>query len=64
MHPVTGITPASATEGAAVVFDFALSDPSAVATTYTTLTNGTAGTLDYTTTDVNCNRTSRQLPEQ
>ncbi|MDD2822447.1 MAG: Calx-beta domain-containing protein, partial [Flavobacterium sp.] len=50
---VTGITASSATEGAAVVFDFALSNPSAVATTYTfTLTNGTAGSADYTTTDV------------
>ncbi|MBC5839496.1 T9SS type B sorting domain-containing protein, partial [Flavobacterium muglaense] len=50
---VTSITPSSATEGSPVVFDFTLSNPSAVDTTYTfTLTNGTAGSSDYTTTDV------------
>jgi hypothetical protein len=42
-----------ATEGSDVVFDFTLSNPSAVDTSYTfVLTNGTAGSADYTTTDV------------
>ncbi|WP_415583313.1 gliding motility-associated C-terminal domain-containing protein, partial [Flavobacterium frigoris] len=50
---VTGITPSIATEGDAVVFDFELSNPSAVDATYTfTLANGTAGDLDYTITNV------------
>jgi hypothetical protein len=50
---VATITPASATEGSDVVFDFTLSNPSAVDTSYTfVLTNGTAGSADYTTTDV------------
>jgi hypothetical protein len=43
------ITPASATEGSPAVFEFSLSNPSAVDTTYT-FTNGTAGSADYTTT--------------
>jgi hypothetical protein len=43
--------PASATEGSPAVFEFSLSNPSAVDTTYTfTFTNGTAGSADYTTT--------------
>jgi hypothetical protein len=33
------------------VFDFTLSNPSAVDTSYLVLTNGTAGSADYTTTD-------------
>ncbi|ENA1797896.1 Ig-like domain-containing protein, partial [Flavobacterium psychrophilum] len=50
---VATISPASATEGSPVVFSFTLSNPSAIATSYTfTLTNGTAGNLDYTTTSV------------
>ncbi|WP_411376864.1 Calx-beta domain-containing protein [Flavobacterium psychrophilum] len=50
---VATISPASATEGSPVVFNFTLSNPSAIATSYTfTLTNGTAGNLDYTTTSV------------
>ncbi|SER79561.1 beta strand repeat-containing protein, partial [Flavobacterium frigoris] len=50
---VTGITPSIATEGDAVVFDFELSNPSAVDVEYTfTLSTGTAGSSDYTTTDV------------
>jgi hypothetical protein len=45
---VATITPASATEGSDVVFDFTLSNPSAVDTSYTfVLTNGTAGSADY-----------------
>ncbi|OUD27313.1 Calx-beta domain-containing protein, partial [Flavobacterium sp. FPG59] len=53
---VATITPASATEGTAVVFNFTLSNPSAVDTTYTfVLTNGTAGSADYTTTAVTVN---------
>jgi hypothetical protein len=48
---VATITPASATEGSPVVFNFTLSNPSAV-DTYFVLTNGTAGSADYTTTDV------------
>jgi hypothetical protein len=48
---VATITPASATEGSPAVFEFSLSNPSAVDTTYTfTFTNGTAGSADYTTT--------------
>jgi hypothetical protein len=47
---VATITPASATEGSDV-FDFTLSNPSAD-TSYTFSTNGTAGSADYTTTDV------------
>jgi hypothetical protein len=36
-----------------VVFDFTLSNPSAVDTSYTFVhNNGTAGSADYTTTDV------------
>jgi hypothetical protein len=46
---VATITPASATEGSDVVFDFTLSNPS-VDTLYFVLTNGTAGSADYTTT--------------
>jgi hypothetical protein len=47
---VATITPAS-TEGSPAVFEFSLSNPSAVDTTYTfTFTNGTAGSADYTTT--------------
>jgi hypothetical protein len=43
--------PPSATEGSPAVFEFSLSNPSAVDTTYTfTFTNGTAGSADYTTT--------------
>ncbi|WP_134340588.1 beta strand repeat-containing protein, partial [Flavobacterium psychrophilum] len=50
---VATISPASATEGSPVVFNFTLSNPSAIATSYIfTLTNGTAGNLDYTTTSV------------
>ncbi|WP_208526902.1 Calx-beta domain-containing protein, partial [Flavobacterium psychrophilum] len=50
---VATISPASATEGSPVVFSFTLSNPSAIATSHTfTLTNGTAGNLDYTTTSV------------
>jgi hypothetical protein len=45
------ITPASATEGSPAVFEFSLSNPSAVDTTYT-FTNGTAGSADYTTTNL------------
>jgi hypothetical protein len=44
-------SPASATEGSDVVFDFTLSNPSAD-TVYFCSTNGTAGSADYTTTDV------------
>jgi hypothetical protein len=45
------IADASATEGSPAVFEFSLSNPSAVDTTYTfTFTNGTAGSADYTTT--------------
>jgi hypothetical protein len=52
---VATITPASATEGSDVVFDFTLSNPSAVDTSYTfVLTNGTAGSADYTTDVSNC----------
>jgi hypothetical protein len=52
MRPtVATITPASATEGSPAVFEFSLSNPSAVAVDYTfTFTNGTAGSADYTTT--------------
>jgi hypothetical protein len=50
---VATITPASATEGSPAVFEFSLSNPSAVDTT--TFTNGTAG-ADYTTTS-KCNCT-------
>ncbi|WP_347753155.1 gliding motility-associated C-terminal domain-containing protein, partial [Flavobacterium sp. T-16] len=50
---VATITPASATEGSNVVFSFTLSNPSDQATTYTfVLTNGTAGSADYITTNV------------
>jgi hypothetical protein len=42
---VATITPASATEGSPAVFEFSLSNPSAVDTTYTFTTNGTAGVL-------------------
>ncbi|MFV8357801.1 gliding motility-associated C-terminal domain-containing protein, partial [Flavobacterium sp. XS1P32] len=50
---VATIAPASATEGDAVVFNFTLSNPSDQAITYTfVLTNGTAGSADYTTTNV------------
>jgi hypothetical protein len=53
MPTVATITPASATEGSDVIFDFTLSNPSAVDASYTfVLTNGTAGSADYTTTDV------------
>jgi hypothetical protein len=48
---VATITPASATEGSPAVFEFSLSNPSAIAVDYTfTFTNGTAGSADYTTT--------------
>jgi hypothetical protein len=49
-------SPASATEGSDVVFDFTLSNPSAVDTSYTfVLTNGTAGSaLHYYKRDSNC----------
>jgi hypothetical protein len=52
MRPtVATITPASATEGSPAVFEFSLSNPSAIAVDYTfTFTNGTAGSADYTTT--------------
>jgi hypothetical protein len=50
---VATITPASATEGSPAVFEFSLSNPSAVDTTYTfTFTNGTAGSADYTSQTV------------
>jgi hypothetical protein len=42
------IAPASATEGSDVVFNFTLSNPSAIGIDYTfVLANGTAGDLDY-----------------
>jgi hypothetical protein len=47
---VATITPASATEGSPAVFEFSLSNPSAVPTYTFTFTNGTAGSADYTTT--------------
>jgi hypothetical protein len=51
--PTGNDPPASATEGSDVVFNFTLSNPSAVDTSYTfVLTNGTAGSADYTTTNV------------
>jgi hypothetical protein len=51
--PTVATIPASATEGSDVVFNFTLSNPSAVDTSYTfVLTNGTAGSADYTTTNV------------
>ncbi|MGS0747455.1 Calx-beta domain-containing protein, partial [Halpernia sp. GG3] len=50
---VATIAPASATEGTDAVFSFTLSNPSDQAITYTfVLTNGTAGSADYTTTNV------------
>jgi gliding motility-associated-like protein len=50
---VTAIAPASAIEGSPVVFTFTIGNPSAVDTTYIfTLSNGTAGNDDYTTTNV------------
>jgi hypothetical protein len=62
---VATITPASATEGSDVVFDFTLSNPSAVDTSYTfVLTNGTAGSADYTTTDVIVTVPAGQLLER
>jgi hypothetical protein len=48
--PTVGPSPASATEGSPAVFEFSLSNPSAVDTTYTFTFNGTAGSADYTTT--------------
>jgi hypothetical protein len=51
--PTVATIAASATEGSPAVFEFSLSNPSAVDTTYTfTFTNGTAGSADYTTTNV------------
>jgi hypothetical protein len=47
---VATITPASATEGSPAVFEFSLSNPSAIAVDYTFTFNGTAGSADYTTT--------------
>ncbi|MFH6972954.1 beta strand repeat-containing protein, partial [Flavobacterium petrolei] len=53
---VLAIADSSANEGSNVVFNFTLSNPSSVATTYLfNLTNGTAGDLDYTTTSVTVN---------
>jgi len=50
---ITAIADASAEEGENVVFNFTISNPSSVAVDYIfTLTNGTAGDLGYTTTDV------------
>jgi hypothetical protein len=50
---VLNISPASAIEGNPVVFGFTLTNPSATATTFIfTLSNGTAESNDYTTTDV------------
>jgi hypothetical protein len=47
------ITPASATEGSDVVFNFTLSNPSAVDTSYTFVIDKWYGwSADYTTTDV------------
>jgi hypothetical protein len=55
-NPLWQRSPASATEGSDVVFNFTLSNPSDKVTTYTfVLTNGTAGSADYTTTNVTVN---------
>jgi hypothetical protein len=56
MRPtVATITPASATEGSPAVFEFSLSNPSAIAVDYTfTFTNGTAGSADYYFANSNC----------
>jgi hypothetical protein len=52
---VATITPASATEGSDVVFDFTEQPFCSRYFVYFVLTNGTAGSADYTTTDVdNC----------
>jgi hypothetical protein len=45
---VATITPASATEGTDVVFNFTLSNPSDRDTYTFVFTNGTAGSADYT----------------
>ncbi len=50
---ILNISPASAIEGNPVVFEFTLTNPSTTATTFIfTLSNGTAESNDYTTTDV------------
>jgi hypothetical protein len=55
MHLLWQRSPASATEGSDVVFNFTLSNPSDQVFTYTfVLTNGTAGSADYTTTLMYC----------